>query len=142
MLSYLFLLSLLDMRECGFLFQSTRNISKSSFSASKKKSAQTESSLGCAQLCLHYHTNTGTCNSYSYQAQSLQCDLASLTFLEDPLEDFSDGGEEVVMVEVEAMESLPRLCRGGEHCCRADQPCALGSLLILPEIISSNLKNF
>ena len=31
------------------------------------------------------------------------------------------------MVEVNAAETLPRTCRGGEHCCRADNPCPLNS---------------
>ena len=53
------------------------------------------------------------------------CELAQLTFLEDPLPDESDGGAKKIMLEVTAAETLPRTCRGGEHCCRADQPCAL-----------------
>ena len=48
----------------------------------------------------------GDCNSYSHDDQSLQCQLASLTFLEDPLEDGSDGGEKKMMVDVAAADSL------------------------------------
>ena len=72
------------------------------------------------------------------------CELASLTFLEDPLPDGSDGGEKKVkgeyyylaggltvimkvMVEVGVLDTLPRTCRGGEHCCRPDQPCGEGA---------------
>ena len=118
---------LIQWRECGLLFQSSSNISKSSFSAGKKLTTKTESSISCAHRCLHFsHTGSDSCNSYSYNEENLQCELASLTFLEDPLEDGSDGGEQVVMVEVTAVETLPRVCRGGEHCCRADQPCAEG----------------
>ena len=69
----------------------------------------------------------GDCNSYSHDDQSLQCQLASLTFLEDPLADGGDGGEMSVMVEVVAADSLSRVCRGGEHCCRPDQPCGEGA---------------
>ena len=31
------------------------------------------------------------------------------------------------MVEVIASETLPRNCRGGEHCCRPDSPCGINS---------------
>ena len=32
-----------------------------------------------------------------------------------------------MMVEVTAAETLPRTCRGGEHCCRPDFPCGEAS---------------
>ena len=42
------------------------------------------------------------------------CDLAYLTFLEDP-----DVGqiEKQIMVDFEAPPLIPKYCRGGEHCC-------------------------
>ena len=27
------------------------------------------------------------------------------------------------MIESRSLESLPRTCRGGEHCCRPEKPC-------------------
>ena len=30
-----------------------------------------------------------------------------------------------MMMDTRDLEDLPRTCRGGEHCCRPDQPCAL-----------------
>ena len=65
------------------------------------------------------------CNAYSYDENYLTCDLASISYLEDPLPDGSDGGEKKIMVEVKVLDMLPRNCRGGEHCCRPDYPCAL-----------------
>ena len=29
------------------------------------------------------------------------------------------------MLDSRDLEVLPRTCRGGEHCCRPDQPCGL-----------------
>ena len=68
---------------------------------------QTANTLSCAQLCLSYvRTGQGECNAFSYNDQSQLCELASLPFLEDPLEDGSDGGEKKMMVDVVAAESL------------------------------------
>ena len=68
---------------------------------------QAANTLSCAQLCLSYtRTGQGECNAFSYSDQSLLCELASLTFLEDPLEDGSDGGEKKMMVDVAAADSL------------------------------------
>ena len=83
--------------------------------------------LDCAQKCVHYASTGGYCNAYSHDNNSLDCDLASLTYLEDPLPDGSDGGEKKIMVEMMAVDTLPRNCRGGEHCCRPDSPCPLDS---------------
>ena len=47
---------------------------------------QTETNVGCARQCLHYvQSGDGECNSYSHDLQSLQCQLASLTFLEEEI---------------------------------------------------------
>ena len=54
--------------------------------------------LDCAQKCVHYANTGGYCNAYSHDNNSLDCDLASLTYLEDPLPDGSDGGEKKIMV--------------------------------------------
>ena len=61
-------------------------------------SEQARSSIDCAHQCLHYQQLGGVCNAYSFSNVSLLCELASLTFLEDPLPDQSDGGEKKVMV--------------------------------------------
>ena len=85
------------------------------------------STIECARQCLHHQSSgSGVCNAYSYSNVSLLCELATLTFLEDPLPDGSDGGEKKVMVASGVLHTLPRTCRGGDHCCRPDDPCALG----------------
>ena len=57
------------------------------------------STIECARQCLHHQSSgSGVCNAYSYSNVSLLCELATLTFLEDPLPDGSDGGEKKVMV--------------------------------------------
>ena len=58
------------------------------------------STIECARQCLHHESGgTGACNAYSYSNVSRLCELASMTFLEDPLPDGSDGGEKKVKVE-------------------------------------------
>lgn len=131
--------------KAGIFFERTENISVSSFNNMKTSSTkvlhfhlnqqklkieyiQAKSFLDCAHKCLYYvNSGSGQCNSYSYNNNSLLCELASLTYLEDPLPDRSDGGEKKVMVDVTVLESLPRNCRGGEHCCRPDNKCALNT---------------
>ena len=102
-------------------------MSVSSFANMKTMTYQAKNLLDCAQKCVHYASTGGYCNAYSHDEDSLQCDLASLTYLEDPLPDGSDGGEKKIMVEMTAVDTLPRNCRGGEHCCRPDSPCPLAS---------------
>ncbi len=55
-----------------------------------------------------------TINCFSYDETSKVCDLAYLTFLEDP-----DVGqiEKQIMVDFEAPTYIDKICRGGEHCC-------------------------
>ena len=141
------------------LFERTNNISVNSFSSLLQKTSQVnqliirkvinifvvkqeKNVIACAHQCLYYKNSGGICNAYSYSNVSQLCELASLTFLEDPLPDGSDGGEKKVkveyyylaegltvtmkvMVESAVLDTLPRTCRGGEHCCRPDYPCAL-----------------
>ena len=59
--------------------------------------------------------------------QSLTTDWRGPLCPQDPLADGLDGGEKVMMLEVVAADSLSRVCRGGEHCCRPDQPCGEGA---------------
>ena len=58
----------------------------------------------------------------SYNASGL-CEIANLTFLEDP-----GPGQTAkeVMVNVNEAFSLPMRCRGGEHCCNKDTNCSVG----------------
>ena len=72
-----------------------------------------------------YNSGLDKCNSYSFDAVAQLCQIANISFLEDPLPDDSDGGSKKIMVDVNVIEMLPRTCRGGEHCCRPDQPCVL-----------------
>ena len=80
--------------------------------------------IDCAGKCLHYrNSGQGECNTYSFSPASQVCEIAKLTYLEDPKPDGSDGGEKKVMVDSRVIDELPRTCRGGEHCCRPDSPC-------------------
>ena len=69
-------------------------------------SEQARSSIDCAHQCLHYQQLGGVCNAYSFSNVSLLCELASLTFLEDPLPDQSDGGEKKVMVAAAVLHTV------------------------------------
>ena len=69
-------------------------------------SEQARSSIDCAHQCLHYQQLGGVCNAYSFSNVSLLCELASLTFLEDPLPDQSDGGEKKVMVAATVLHTV------------------------------------
>ena len=55
------------------------------------------SQLQCAHSCLHYNTQygAGKCNAFSYTGQT--CELAKLSFLEDPA---PGKDEKSIMVEV------------------------------------------
>ena len=110
------------------LFQRTNNVSHSSFSSARQHLGKARNVLDCGSKCVYYESSgQGTCNAYSFNDNNEDCELASMTFLEDPLHDGSDGGEKKVMVDVTVLETLPRTCRGGEHCCRPDNPCPLDS---------------
>ena len=111
---------------CGKMFQRTSNVSVSTFNSKKKETLLTRNSIDCAHQCMKYVSSGEVCNAFSYDESSLSCELASLSFLEDPLEDGSDGGEKKIMLHSPDVEELPRVCRGGEHCCRPDSPCSEG----------------
>ena len=121
--NYINLFLIYPFDRCGLLYQRTSNISINSFNSMIKTSNFALNNIHCASKCLHDKSLTQSCNAYSFDNASLSCELASLTLLEDPLPDGSDGGEKKIMVEVSSLETLPRTCRGGEHCCRHDQPC-------------------
>ena len=90
----------------------------------KKTSYLALNYIDCASKCLQYDKPADqSCNAYSFNNASQACELAKVTLLEDPLPDGSDGGEKKIMVEMATLKTLPRTCRGGEHCCRHDQPC-------------------
>ena len=94
--------------------------------SSENLDLQTTNSISCAQRCVNYVTSGEECNAFSYNQETLTCELANITFLEDPLEDGSDGGEKRIMLAWPEVDLLPRVCRGGEHCCGPDSPCSLG----------------
>ena len=78
------------------------------------KTLQSSSVLGCAHRCLYWQSVEKICNSFHYDANTAACQLATLTFLEDP----SPGETSLaVMVDTEAAERLEMKCRGGERCC-------------------------
>ena len=96
------------------MYQATRNISVTNFSSMLKLTVWTVNHLACAHKCLYWEEKSGLCNSYHYDSSSGTCQLAKLTFLEDP-----GPGETslAIMVETEESERLEMRCRGGEGCC-------------------------
>ena len=50
----------------------------------------------------------------SYDKNSKVCDLANLTFLEDPA---AGETEKAIMIDFESPPRIDKICRGGEHCC-------------------------
>ena len=96
------------------LYTATINISSSSWNSRVVSSRPASSVLTCAGHCQDRHESYGDCNSFYYQPASRQCDMGSLTFLEDPA-----PGETYVrlMVVEELVDTLKMYCRGGDGCC-------------------------
>ena len=96
------------------LYTATINISSSSWNSRVVSSRPASSVLTCAGHCQDRHESYGDCNSFYYQPASRQCDMGSLTFLEDPA-----PGEAwlSIMVDTGVLEGLELRCRGGESCC-------------------------
>ena len=108
-------LSLVSLLSCSAsLYSATRNISAANFASKLSLTTKSVHHLSCAQLCLYWQEKAGLCNSYHYQNTTASCQLAKLTFLEDPA-----PGETAlsIMVDTEEVEGLEMKCRGGEHCC-------------------------
>ena len=40
--------------------------------------------LACASMCQHREAKSGNCNAFKFKNQSLSCEMAELSFLEDP----------------------------------------------------------
>jgi hypothetical protein len=59
---------------------------------------------------------------FSYNETGL-CEMANLTFLEDP--NYGETAKQV-MVNVNVANQIPMYCRGGEHCCNKDTNCTVG----------------
>ena len=108
------------------LYQATRNISESSwFYATTSTKYGIRNVLDCAGKCQIRHSVDGNCNAFKYDNSSDLCDMGLVTFLEDP-----GPGETAVaiMVDTEVIDSLGRVCRGGESCCgpEATRTCGEG----------------
>ena len=96
------------------LYKATRNISTTNFYSMLTRTVQRLGHLDCAHSCHYWETLEGTCNTYNYEETSRTCNLAKLTFLEDPA-----PGEAwlAIMVDTGVLEGLELRCRGGESCC-------------------------
>ena len=79
------------------------------------ESRAASSILACAGHCQTRQEEDGDCNSFSYEeTRASQCELGSLSYLEDP----APGEAWVRLMVVESvLESLRMYCRGGESCC-------------------------
>ncbi len=97
------------------LYQATRNMSESSwYYATTSTKYGIRNVLDCAGKCQIRHSIDGNCNAFKYDNASDLCDMGYLTFLEDP----GPGESPVaIMVDTEVIDSLDRVCRGGERCC-------------------------
>ena len=96
------------------LYTATTNLSSSSWVSRVVSTRPATSVLTCAGHCQDRAQSSGDCNSFNYQAASSQCELGSLTFLEDP----APGESSVrLMVVEELVDSLKMYCRGGDGCC-------------------------
>ena len=40
--------------------------------------------LACASMCQYREAKSGNCNAFKFKNQSLSCEMAELSFLEDP----------------------------------------------------------
>lgn len=108
------------------LYQATRNMSESSWnSVTTSTKYGIRNVLACAGKCQIRHSVDGNCNAFKYDNSSDLCDMGLVTFLEDP-----GPGETAVaiMVDTEVIDSLGRVCRGGESCCgpEATRTCGEG----------------
>ena len=76
--------------------------------------------LACASLC-----KESLCNSFKFSQPDSLCQLANLSYLEDP-----DVGETpvTIMISEAEVEGLKLFCRGGENCCgkESNRLCAEG----------------
>ena len=74
--------------------------------------------ISCAAQCQDREARSGNCNAFKFSNETLSCEMAELSFLEDP-----GAGEtaEVVMVSFRAAVSLPMTCRGGARCCSREE---------------------
>ena len=106
----------------GRLFIKTKNQSEQHFLGKIQKSLKTQSVIECSFECSHHKNSNGQCNAFSFEGDN--CDLAQLTFLEDPSP--SHGIARHFFFDL--AENLPMKCRGGEGCCSGDNLnlCKLG----------------
>ena len=95
-------------------YEASRNISVTQFSSMLRLSLKSESHLACAHQCHYWEEKSGLCNSYHYDEATTTCQLARLTFLEDPAPGETALG---IMVDSSEAEKLEMRCRGGEGCC-------------------------
>ena len=119
----------------GTLFERTHNISQRNWRTMVTRTFKKQTPGQCASSCIKWEKKNNTCNSWSFESGT--CQLAKLTFLEDPAP--GEGSQQVkfllfggslffpwpwfdclqqVMVPVFLREKIPHFCRGGRHCCR------------------------
>ena len=111
-----------DLRED--LYARTMNLSISHWNDAEFVIVQVSQSLvECASMCHQSQEfSTQQCNAFSYSSDSMECNLASLTFLED----IQPGIEnQVFHTRLSMMSSLNLQCYGGEHCCRPENMCVV-----------------
>ena len=96
------------------LYTATINISSSSWTSRVVSTRPASSVLTCAGHCQDRQLDWGDCNSFSYQANTQECQMGAITYLEDP----APGETSVrLMVVEEVVDSLKMYCRGGDGCC-------------------------
>ena len=66
------------------LFKASTNISASNFGTYTKKITYAESNIICAHHCAYWETKSSLCNTYNYDKDTKKCQLARLSFLENP----------------------------------------------------------
>lgn len=93
--------------------QSTRNISLASWGSSLLRTELTRTHLTCANLCAFW--TDGTCNAYRYHSEEGECQLGSVSWLED-----TEAGVRIMLME-NLHDSLPLSCSGGKHCCSRER---------------------
>ncbi|XP_023347756.1 uncharacterized protein LOC111716511, partial [Eurytemora carolleeae] len=88
----------------------TKNMSESSYSKSVFTSLFKPDLKKCGEYCLHYQSRIGSqrCNAFAFDKSSSTCDLAAITFLENPE---VAGSEKEIFVNFDDADTLDMICR-------------------------------
>ena len=91
-----------------------------------KRSGKAKTLLGCASKCQLSEETEGECNAFKFNDDTGSCQLAKLTFLEDP--NVGETAVSFMLSETEA-DVLTMTCRGGSNCCgtESNRLCDEGS---------------